>query len=432
MNLKKTSTVAAALSLFLLAAGCGGGSNSSSATGSGTSPASGAKVKVTITSWRAEQSEIDMYKDIQAELNKVYPDIELDFQPVKATEYNTSLSTALKTDSAADLIHLRPYGGGRKVADGGYLEPLDGMKGLDQFTPDQLQAAQGTDGKQYGVPIMLSSTQVFYNKEIFTKNNLQAPKTWDEFIATAESLKKNNVTPLAFGSKEGWVLSLMHGAIAPAFYGPDFPQQFLKGEKKLDSPEFLKSIQAFESLSPYFPDNYQGLGFEDVRTLFATGQTGMIIDGNFDLAAIQALNPKLDIGVFPVPSAVAGGKPTVSTWVDGSFALNKKAKNKDAAKKVLEFMTSKEYGTIILNKAKVPSPIAGLTTNDALIKQVADLSVNNATPYFAIANLAQGDPTTKTTLENSLQGMFLNKLTPEQVAADVQKSADTWFKPSGK
>ncbi|AJY77725.1 sugar ABC transporter substrate-binding protein [Paenibacillus beijingensis] len=430
--MKKTSAFAA-LSFVLLAAGCSsGGSNTESTSGSGTGSGSGTeKVKVTITSWRAQQTETDMYKVIQQELNKVYPDIELDFQAVKATEYNTALSTALQTNTAADIIHLRPYGGGRKVADAGYLEPIDGMKGLDQFTPDQLKAAQGTDGKQYGVPIMLSSTQFLYNKEIFAQNSIQVPKTWDELISDAEALKKKNVTPLAFGSKEGWVLSLMHGAIAPAFYGTDFPSQFLKGEKKLDSPEYLKSIEAFKSLTPYFPDNFEGLGMDDIRTMFATGQTAMIIDGNFDIAAIQALNPAIDIGVFPVPPATAGGKPTVSTWVDGSFALNKNAKNKDAAKKVLEFMTSKEYGTIILNNAKVPSPIQGLSTDDALIKEISDLSVSSATPYFAVTNLSQGDPTTKTTLENSLQGMFLGKLTPEQVVAEEQKSADTWFKPSG-
>lgn len=430
MRMKKASALAA-LSMVLLAAGCGGGnSNSDSASDSGGSSSAG-KVKVTITSWRAEQTETEMYKVIQQELNKVYPDIELDYQPVKATEYNTTLSTALQTNSAADIIHLRPYGGGRKVADAGYLEPIDGMKGLDQFTPDQLKAAQGTDGKQYGVPIMLSSTQFLYNKEIFEQNNIQIPKTWDELMASADALKKKNITPFAFGSKEGWVLSLMHGAIAPAFYGTDFPGRFLKGETKLDSPEYLKSIEALQSLTPYFPDNFEGLGMEDIRTMFATGQTAMVIDGNFDIAAIQALNPNIQLGAFPVPPAAAGGKPTVSTWVDGSFALNKNAKNKDAAKKVLEFMTSKEYGTIILNNAKVPSPIKGLTTEDPLIKEIADLSVTNATPYLAVASLSQGDPTTKTTLENSLQGMFLGKLTPRQVVQEAQKSADTWFKPLG-
>lgn len=165
--------------------------------------------------WRSDASEQEFYKKLQAELNKVYPEIALQYSPVKSTEYNTSLNVALNTNSAADIIHLRPYAAGVTIADAGFLEPIDNLKGLDKFTPDQLKAAQGSDGKQYGVPYMLSATQILYNKDIFAKYNLQEPKTRDEFIQLAETLKSHKVTPLSFGSKEGWVLSLMHGAVAP-------------------------------------------------------------------------------------------------------------------------------------------------------------------------------------------------------------------------
>lgn len=47
-----------------------------------------------------------------------------------------------------------------------------------------------------------------------------------------------------------------------------------------------------KSLQPYFPANYKGLGMEDIRTIFATGQAGMVIDGHFEIASIQALVPE--------------------------------------------------------------------------------------------------------------------------------------------
>ncbi|WP_274653214.1 ABC transporter substrate-binding protein [Paenibacillus humicola] len=438
MKLRRTGAFAA-LSLFLLAAGCGGGgggengaqNNASSGSGASAPPAGNETVKLTVASWNSDQNFVDMWKDVQDALNKVYPGIELDYQPVKSTEYNTALNTALRTNSAADIIQLRPYGAGQAIADAGYLEPIDGLQGLDGFKPDQLAAAQGSDGKQYGVPIMLSSTQLFYNKDIFDKYGLKAPATWDELIAAAETLKKNKVTPFAFGSKEGWVLSLTHGAIAPVFLGADFPGKFAKGEAKVDSPEFVKSIEALKSLTPYFPNNFEGLGMDDIRTMFATGQAAMVFDGSFEIAAIQALNPDIHIGIAPVPSP-SGGQPSVSAWVDGSYAINKSSKQIDAAKKVLQFMTTKEFGTIVLQKAKSISPVAGAASDDELVSELAKLSGGNASPYFAVTNLGYGDPTSKVTLENSLQGMFLGKLTPDQVAKEVQKSVDTWFKAAGK
>lgn len=422
------------LSLAVAMTGCGGDAGQTKDAGNTTQPQAQTpaanKVKVSIASWRSEQTEVELYKKIQAELNKTSPEIEIDFKPVKSTEYNTSLNVALKTDTAADIIQLRPYAGATALADAGYLEPIDGLKGLENFSKDQLIAAQGSDKKQYGVPYMLSSTQVLYNKKIFAKYNIQEPKTWDELIKAAETLKQNKVTPFAFGSKEGWVLSLMHGAIAPQFYGLDFVDKFLKGEAKIDSPEFLKSVEALNSLAPYFPANFEGLGMEDVRTMFATEQTAMVIDGHFEIASILALNPKLELDAFPVPPVSASGKPTVSTWVDGSFGINKNSKNKEAAKKVLEFMTTKAYGTLIVNNTKSPSPLAGVTTDDPVINKIAKLSTTNATPYFAVTYLNSGNPTGKVTFEGLLQGMFLKKTTPKQVVEELQKNVDTWFKPA--
>lgn len=412
---------------------CGSNDNNGNTEGSAPGNTPGAnveKVKVTVTSWRSEQSEQELYKKIQAELNKTSPEIEIEFKPVKATEYNTSLNVALQTGTSADIIHLRPYAGATTLADAGYLEPIDGLSGLDVFTPAQLAAAQGSDGKQYGVPYMLSSTQILYNKKIFQDNGIKEPATWDEFIAIADQLKAKKITPLAFGSKEGWVLSLMHGGIGPQFYGLDFSERFVKGEVKIDSPEYLSSIKALNSLTPYFPPNFEGLGMEDIRTVFATGQAAMVINGHFEINSIQALNPNLQIGAFPVPPVKAGDKPSVSTWVDGSFGINKASKNKEAARKVLEFMTTKTYGNLILNSTKSPSPIPGVSTDDELTNTIAQFSNNYAVPYMAVTNLNSGNPTSKATLESSLQAMFLKALTPEQVVAEVQKSVNTWYKPA--
>lgn len=92
-------------------------------------------------------------------------------------------------------------------------------------------------------------------------------------------------------------------------------------------------------------------------------------------------------------------------------------------------MTTEEYGNLILSHTKSPSPIPGVSSNDELTNKIAQLSTNNGTPYFAVTDLAKGNPTTKSTLEAALQAMFLDTLSPEQVASKVQQSADSWFKP---
>ena len=162
-------------------------------------------VNLTIGSWRTEDTE--GYKKVIEAFEKKNPDIHVEFKPSKNTEYNTILNTALKSGEGPDIIHLRPYAPGIALADGGYLEPLDDISGLDIFTEEALAASKGSDGKQYGVPINMSTTQVFYNKKIFKELKLEEPKTWDEFIEVNEKLKDGGYIPLALGTKEGWLVT---------------------------------------------------------------------------------------------------------------------------------------------------------------------------------------------------------------------------------
>ncbi|MCZ8515415.1 extracellular solute-binding protein [Paenibacillus filicis] len=408
----------------------GNSGNSGTSPGAGTAPAASAqpKVKLTMGSWRTEDT--DAYTKIIAEFTKKNPNIEIEFKPTKNTEYNTSLNTALQSGSGPDIIQLRPYAAGAALADAGYLEPLDGLKGMDVFAKDTLLAATGSNGKVYGVPTVFSSTQVFYNKKIFQKYNLQEPKTWDEFLKIADTLKKNKVTPFAFGSKEGWLLSLTHGMLGPSVYGgTDFIKKLLSGEANFKSPEFISSIKMLKDLTPYFPDNYVGIGMDDMRNMFVTEQAAMMVMGDWEYAVMKKTNPDLQMDVFPVPPMKEGGKPSVTTWVDGSFAVNAKSAHKAEALKFMEFMTTKEFGALVVDQLQKPSAIPGIPATDPLVAKLSKNADTIATPYAAVVYFSAGNPTTKVTLENSIQGMYLNKLTPEQVADEVQKSADTWFKP---
>ncbi|TVY10184.1 ABC transporter substrate-binding protein [Paenibacillus cremeus] len=420
-------TIVAATSML---AACSSNNTNTAQPNTTTTPAPAAnqeKVKLTIGSWRTE--DVDAYAKIIAEFKKSNPNIDLEFKPTKNTEYNTALNTALQSGSGPDIIHLRPYAAGAALADAGYLEPLDNIKGMSVFSKDTLLAATGSNGKVYGVPTVFSSTQVFYNKKIFQKYNLQEPKTFDDLIKIADTLKKNKVTPFAFGSKEGWILSLTQGALGPSVYGTDFVKKILSGDANFKSPEFVNSMKQMKDLTPYFPDNYVGISMDDMRNMFVTEQAAMMIMGDWEYAVMKKTNPDLQMDVFPVPPVKADGKPTVTTWVDGSFAVNAKSAHKQEALKFMEFLTTKEFGTLAVNELQKPSTIPGIAAKDPLVAKISKYADTISTPYAAVVYFGSGNPTTKATLENSLQGMYLNKLTPEQVTDDVQKSADTWFKP---
>ncbi|UUZ85232.1 extracellular solute-binding protein [Paenibacillus sp. P26] len=428
---KSTAVLTAALSLALTGCSKTEPAKEAPKDGAGAQQAAGQKVKLTMGDWRTEDK--DAYEKIIKEFNKTNPNIEIEFKPTKNTEYNTVLNTALQTGDGPDIIHLRPYAAGIALADAGYLEPLDSVKGLDAIPKEAKLAATGKDGKVYGVPTVYSSTQIFYNKKLFKKLGITEPKTWDELMKAADTLKQNKIEPFAFGSKEGWILSLTHGALGPQWYGgSDFVNQVLAGKTNFKSKEFTDSLQMMQTMSKYWPNNYTGLSMDDMRNLFVTEQAGMMVMGDWEIAVMKKMNPDLDMDLFPVPPVKPDGKATVTTWVDGSFSVNAKSPNKQAAMKFIEFMTTKEFGKLVADELKKPSTIPGVESSDPLVSKMIKLAATNATPYAMVVHFSSGNPTTKSVLETSLQGLYLGKEKPDTVADAVQKSADTWFKPAAK
>lgn len=418
------------LFLALIVSGCS--PSGSSGADNGEKEKSGVegkedKVTLTMTSWRTEDKA--GYEKIIAAFNEEHPEIEIKFEPVKNTEYDTILNTKLQSDSAADIIQLRPYAPGLALAKAGYLEPLNDVEGIDVFPEHVIEATQGDDGNIYGVPLSINSAQIFYNKKLFQEHSLETPNTWDELIEVAETLKKNGIVPFAFGSKEGWLLSLSHAIVGPAFYGGNhFVDQLLTGDTDFTSDAFKKSLQAMKELTPYFPDNYTGLGMDDIRNLFTTEAAGMFIMGSWEIEVIRQANPDLELGFFPMPAADEG-EATMTTWVDGSYGVNAKSPHKEEAKKFMQFMTTETFGKAFSDTFKRISAVPGVDAEDALVKEMGETAEKISTPYMILVYFNEGNPTTKQVLETSLQGMYLDEMTPEQVAEELQKSADTWFQP---
>jgi ABC-type glycerol-3-phosphate transport system substrate-binding protein len=416
-----------------LISACG---NESATNPSGSAPAASGEaakpksdpVKLVMYSWRPEDK--DGYAKILAEFEKDNPDIQVEFKPFKATEYNTILTNALQSGTGVDVLQLRPYDGAKALADANYLTPLDKVKGIDNIPDSFLNAAKGGDGKVYGIPIMLNTAIVFYNKKLFDDNGLQVPETWEDFIKLCDTLKAKNIIPIAQAGKAAYLLSTTHTVIGPSAYGgSDFLQALLKGAANFKDPKFVESIQRMKQLEAYFPKDFMAIEDADAQGLFYTGKAAMYINGNQRLETFAANKVTFPIDFFPGFSAKKGEPAPIATWVDGSYGIAKSSKHQEQAARLIEFIASKKFGQMFSDELTRLSPVKGIEPKNPLLKKMGELSEKNSTPYLLLTNFSQGTPTTKTTFENALQGMYIGKLTADQVAEETQASADKWFKP---
>lgn len=412
----------AVLAVAALAAGC-------TATGSSDNKSD---VTLSVWSWRPEDAAV--YRQIFAKFHESHPHIQVDFKPYKSTEYNTILSTGLTQAGGPDVAQLRSYGGLQPLIQAGDLVALDGpVAGLSNFETTSLDGARGKkDNKVYGVPLEMSTFQVYFNKDIFAKYQLQPPAGWDEMIADAKKLLGAGVTPFAVAGKDTWLLPLYDDLFAATRYGgPEFEKRVLAGQAKFTDPDYVAALDVLNQLKPYFPKDQMGLGETDVQTLFATGKAAMIPEGSFALAPLKAINPNLNLGVFnpPPPPGALVTKPLQVGWVDASYGLNAKSKHQKEALELLQWMTTAEFGQLVADQLKQVSLVKGVQSNDPLLGEMVSAYRTGPTPYLMLVDFRYGTPLGSDLQAAGLQKMLLGQQTAAQVANDIQTGVAQWFKP---
>jgi multiple sugar transport system substrate-binding protein len=211
-----------------------------------------------------------------------------------------------------------------------------GIKGSD-FGPANWKAAQGTDGKQYGVPLDIHSIILYYNKDLLKKAGLLGddgkPKGLDgaaNFEAALAKLTGNGVTGLSVPNDgaTGWrifytLLNQQDGA-------------FLKDGKFLDGDNLKKAETALAEMQKWVKSGWAPANTEYPASiaLFTSGKAAMHINGVWEIPTMVDLAKKgqlFDWGAIQIPTFY--NHP--ATWADShSFAIpDRKGNPVDAAKR---------------------------------------------------------------------------------------------------
>lgn len=388
-----------------------------------------AQTNLTFWSWRTE--DVAAYEQFIDAFHAENPDVNVTFTPYLNTEYNTILATALQGGGGPDIVHLRAYGGMEALAEAGLLTRLDGkVSALNGFDPGILLGATNrADGGIYGVPFALQTVQVLYNKEMFERLGLEEPTTWSEFLAVGDALKASGVYALANGAKEPWTLETLFGGVAPTFYGcTPFFEELTSGKTNFLDERFTSSLQRMLDLRPYMADNYMGVDYTDMQSLFAFEQAGMLVGGSYELGNMADLNPNLQVGSFAVPSD-SGENSCISYYVDGSYGINAGSSNQAAALRFIQFLASQEYGQMFTDTLQQISAVPRTSPTSEPLAELVEMMEGQGTPFLLLTAFRFGQPSGSTLLQNEMQAAMAGDSTVEQVAQNIQRGVAEWFEP---
>lgn len=219
------------------------------------------------------------------------------------------------------------------------------------------------DGTQYGVYFKAANKSlVWYNSQAFENAGASEPKTWKDFIATAETVSASGVTPVSVAGADGWTLTDWFENIYLSQAGPEKYDQLAQHEIKWTDPSVKDALTTLAELFGK-PELIAGGADGALQTEFPTSVTqtftggdqpkgAMVFEGDFVSINIAQTKAKIgtDAKVFPFPAV--GAESPVVTGGDAAVAL----KDSKGAQALLTWLASTDAAKIWAEEGGFISP----------------------------------------------------------------------------
>lgn len=289
-----TGLIAAATTAGLLLAGC----SSPGSGDTGDQPVTGTLDFFTNkAAWKPDFDELNKTSEPGAKitLNTTgYSD---------ANQYDAFIKQSFRTDKSPGLFTWQTGPSLKELVDEKLVAETTDVwtEAVEQgWVTEDLRETYTYDGKQYCVPMNIAYWVMYYNKKIFTENDVAVPTTWPELDAAAGKLKAAGVTPYYQTSTLftfQWFQQLVAGT-DPALY-----DGLATGEVKYTDPRIVAVMNEWldEHKKGWFSD--AGSNTDPANGLkqgdFAMINFGSFFNGSLDGAGMKSGE---DYGFFVIPA----------------------------------------------------------------------------------------------------------------------------------
>lgn len=423
MRRKWALVLCAALTAMSLA-GCGGKTGETNApsaessagktesTPEGTQEAqapSGDVMTIEFFQQKGEEGPQKGYQAIIDKFNAANPDIRIEMNTVP--DAGTVLTSRISSGDIPVIFSDYPTQQQfrQKVANG-YVQDLSGQDFLKNVNESSLEMTKQEDGGYYALPYSRNYMGVFYNMDIFEENNLEIPETWDDFVKLCDTVKAAGITPVGlFGKDPGRVgHTFQCTTVAWAPNGVETIGKAAQGEAKLEGdPEFVSAFDKMSVLLSYANEDALALSDTACWEKFVNGEYAMCVTGSYARGTLQASNPDIRLGVFPLPNDTKETTHVLS-GIDAAICISAKASDEEkaAAYKFLAFLAEPENAQLFCNSDGAPSCINGVENDDEGISPMTDM-INAGQTHDWMASTINNNVITD--LYNVVQGFWADK-----------------------
>ncbi|WP_247740855.1 ABC transporter substrate-binding protein [Cohnella sp. LGH] len=363
--MKKTGSKRWATSLLMLCsllvtAACGSTTdNKPSPSGNAESPAatSSGEVKkeekkdVALT-FVASQNWVNKGSKVDSDLIEAFTKetgIKVDLQVVPDDQYANVLKTKMTSGEVPDIFMVGAGSGAYKYLPEKYFADLSNEEWVSRYAPYAKTGTTINDKISGFMTWNVDGWGILYNKELFAQHNVQVPKTMEELMQVADTLKTAGIeTPLYMVGKEAWYWAIWFSQFGPkaAQANPGLYDKLNNQEMKFaDVKEFETFLAEFKTLydKGYFGKNSLSNAWDSSYEAMGTGKSAMILmyqSYQGEVAEKYADSKASEWEMFPIPLA---GNDMYSHSAGGNMRVAyKDSKNLDSVKQFFDFMAKPE------------------------------------------------------------------------------------------
>jgi len=381
--------------------------------------------KVVLTYFHYKSEIVDQLDKLAKLFHEQNPNITVEIE--KVSDYMTVLKTKIASDNIPDIYAIEAGSGVKSYyVDAGILEDLTNEPFIKRIVKAAIPDAT-YKGKIYALPLDLAGLGVIYNKGLFEKAGIASPpKTVSELKEVIQKIKNIGVIPFGVAFKTDWTLKHLFVMGHSATVEPiKFAEEMNAGKAKFWNDKMNKVFETFDLIAENCNEKPFASDYTNQTTMFAQEKTAMMTQGLWAMQSVLAVNPDIDAGMFGLPVFEDPDMARLSVGADYRIGINAKSKNVEAAKKFLDFMTTKTATDIWIKEGGLISSVVG-TKVDAIGSSVAlDIKsyIDSDKTYTWGSFYWPAGPSVES--GKLMQKYYLGELTKEQVCSTMD---DLWKK----
>jgi raffinose/stachyose/melibiose transport system substrate-binding protein len=271
------------------------------------------------------------------------------------------------------------------------LSPEVTKRGWDKLLSPSLQTTAKYDergvmgaGKWFGIPNYAEYVMVYSNKDLFKKEGIEVPTTFDEFTAALETFAKAGTTPLAVGGAEYPAQQIFYQLALSKAQRPWVDAlQLYKGKVDFKGPEFKYAADTFADWvkKGYIAKDSAAIKAEDMGVSFIGGKYPILVSGSWWYGRFATDIKNFEWGSFLWPGNTMNAGSSGNIWV-----VPENAKNKDLAYDFIDITMKKDIQNLLGNSGGIPvaADPAAITDpkNKELIENFNKLSASDGLAFY--------------------------------------------------